>query len=321
MIGAKKANAQPLHLIYSYDGEQPNPAPPPSPSPSPPADHDMVPVLDTDTVEDQYAVETAGDAAACGKLCLAASNCTHAVYNKGDCFLKSMRHNDDGNTMVPIASTGCTLLLKRLLKSDPTRTAPPSTATADTYATTNGGDGGSVSSRRAERFRSGSATGGTIAIVNSMYVADGKGLTVEATQYSVDGALLRTQTMVLPSNIEADGTQHLFKLYQNATATVLLRLRFVERAGGNAHRSTNLKTRARTLAWRLSTRKGKATAVSVLPMRSIRAEVCTLRVMTSSLAIPCHRRALTTGIGSQPPQTRSTSPLATLGAPSTRLQT
>eukprot|EP00729_Bicosta_minor_P017911 gene17911-21767_t len=107
-FGAKKANAQPLHLLYSYDATLP-----PSPPPPPNGMHDVVQVLHTNTVEDQYSVESVGDADGCGKICLAERKCTHAVYSNGDCFLKSMTHNDDGNTM--------TMTLESDIEADGTR--------------------------------------------------------------------------------------------------------------------------------------------------------------------------------------------------------
>lgn len=213
-FGAKKANAQPLHLLYSYDATLP-----PSPPPPPNGMHDVVQVLHTNTVEDQYSVESVGDADGCGKICLAERKCTHAVYSNGDCFLKSMTHNDDGNTMVPTASAGCTLLLKRAIGNS------------------GNGSGGDIDGGHSKKYGGGDngggggANGGTIAIVNSRYVGDGKGLTVEASQYTIDGALIHVQTMTLESDIEADGTRQLFKLYRNESSvgTTLLRLRFAER--------------------------------------------------------------------------------------------
>ena len=204
-FGAKKANAQPLHLLYSYD--RPN-----VPSPPPGAVHDMVQVPHTDTVEDQYRTDAAASAEACCSECLAdGAKCTHAVFSAGRCYLKNMKANDGGNSMTPEAAAAnedCTLCLKRELRSDSARSASTE-----------------------------SVVGGTVAVVNSRYVADGAGLTAAATQYDLGGRVLHTQTLVLKAGIPADGTQNLFRLAlalvprDNRTSggTVLLRLRFVER--------------------------------------------------------------------------------------------
>lgn len=207
-FGAKKANSQPLHLLYSYD--RPN-----VPSPPPGRGHDMVQVPHTDTVEDQYRIQAASSAEACCAECLAdGTKCTHAVFSAGQCYLKNMKTNDAGNTMNPKAAAApnsnedCTLCLKRELRTDGVRSAGAE-----------------------------SVVGGTVAVVNSRYVEDGAGLTAEATQYDLGGRVLRAQTLVLKAGIPADGTQNLFRLAlavvprDNHTSggTVLLRLRFVER--------------------------------------------------------------------------------------------
>jgi hypothetical protein len=194
-FGAKKANSQPLHLLYSYD------LPPSSPhAPS----FDTVQVLHTDTVEDQYAIVKADRTDECCHLCIADAKCTHSIFGgRGECYLKNMKQNDGGNTMTLIASQSgadTTLCLKR--------------------KTPNNLDGVK-------------GNGGTIAVVNSLYAADGDGLTVEAVQFDLSGKALVTQTHVLHDAVAADGTLNLFRLdlNPNRTSTVLLRLRFLGRPG------------------------------------------------------------------------------------------
>jgi len=120
-----------------------------------------------------------------------------------------MKHNDKGNTMTPkraSANEDCTLCLKREL---------PASASA-------------LASQE-------EAGGGTVAVVNSLYTPDGEGLTVEASQYDLLGRLYMTKTLALAEAVPSDGTQTVFKLPRPADAngTVLLRLRFKERANSD----------------------------------------------------------------------------------------
>ena len=77
-------------------------------------------------------------------------------------------------------------------------------------------------------------TGGTVAIVNGLYEADGAGLTAEATQFDLAGNMLRTQSTQLVDAVAADGARSLFRLAPPppatpARGTVLLRLRLLGR--------------------------------------------------------------------------------------------
>ena len=75
---------------------------------------------------------------------------------------------------------------------------------------------------------------GTISIVNSRYVEDGGGLTVEATQFDLSGHALHTQTLALPAAVAGNTAKSLFCLdavTAASNATVLLRLRLLGRSG------------------------------------------------------------------------------------------
>jgi hypothetical protein len=82
----------------------------------------------------RYKSAKSESATQCGKLCVQDAQCTHAVQNSRDlCFLKNMKQNDFGDTMTPIQSDGCTLLLKRYLK--PTTAAASSASSASATST------------------------------------------------------------------------------------------------------------------------------------------------------------------------------------------